>query len=95
VAYQSGNYAKAHRRYACVKPFRNVLYQFAWQSTFQEPWAQPYYQRKRSAGKSHSMAARALANVWVRIIHAMWRKQEGYNGVAFCAAQRAHAGQAA
>ena len=26
VAYQSGNYAKAHRRYACIKPFRNVLY---------------------------------------------------------------------
>jgi transposase len=40
VAYASGNYAKAHRRYACVKSLRNVLYQFAWQATFQEPWAQ-------------------------------------------------------
>jgi hypothetical protein len=45
-------------RYACVKPFRNVLYQFAWQSTFQESWAQAYYQRKRREGKSHSMAVR-------------------------------------
>jgi transposase len=71
VTYASGNYAKAHRRYACVKPLRNVLYQFAWQSTFQEPWAAAYYQRKRSEGKSHSTAVRALANVWVRNIHAM------------------------
>jgi transposase len=39
VAFQSGNYAKAHKRYACLKPLRNALYQFAWQSTLQEPWA--------------------------------------------------------
>src|SRR4029077_8676354 len=71
VAYASGNYAKAHRRYACVKPFRNVLYQFAWQSTFQESWTAAYYQRKPSDGKSHSTAVRTLANVWVRIIQAM------------------------
>jgi Transposase IS116/IS110/IS902 family len=95
VAYQSGNYAKAHRRYACVKPFRNVLYQFAWQSTFQEPWATTYYRRKRSEGKTHSMAVRALANVWVRIIQAMWRTRRIYVRETFLAAQHAHAGQAA
>jgi transposase len=95
VAYQSGNYAKAHRRYACVKPFRNVLYQFAWQSTFQEPWAQAYYQRKRQEGKSHSMAVRALANGWVRIIHAMWLKQGRYNEAVFSAARQAHGSHAA
>jgi transposase len=33
VPFQSGNYAKAHKRFACVKPWRNDLYQFAWQST--------------------------------------------------------------
>jgi transposase len=95
VAYQSGNYAKAHRRYACVKPFRNVLYQFAWQSTFQEAWAAAYYRRKRSEGKSHSMAVRALANVWVRIIHALWRQQRPYRADIFVVAQQAHGGHAA
>jgi transposase len=74
VAYQSGKHVKAHRRYACIKPFRNVLFQFAWQSTFRESWAQAYYHRKRQEGKSHSMAVRALANGWVRIIQAMWLK---------------------
>jgi transposase len=91
VAYESGAYSHAHRRYACVKPFRNVLYQFAWQSTFQEPWAAAYYRRKRSEGKSHSMAVRALANCWVRIIHAMWLTQRPYAAATFLAAQASRA----
>jgi transposase len=95
VAYESGNYSRAHRRYACIKPFRNTLYQFAWQTTFQEPWAATYYRHKRQEGKSHSMAVRALSNVWVRIIHAMWLKQEGYKAATFIAAQQAHAISAA
>jgi transposase len=95
VPFQSGHYAKAHKRYACVKPLRNALYQFAWQSTRQEPWALAYYQRKRSEGKSHSMALRALANVWVRIIYAAWRTHHGYDAAVFLAAQQARARPAA
>ncbi len=75
VPFQSGNYAKAHKRFACLKPLRNALYQFAWQSTRQEPWALAYYQRKRAEGKSQSMAVRDLANVWVRIIYRMWQSK--------------------
>jgi transposase len=95
VAFQSGNYAKAHKRYACLKPLRNALYQFAWQSTLAEPWALAYYQRKRAQGKSHTMAVRALANVWVRIIYAMWLNHTCYDPATFEAAQRAHATLAA
>jgi len=92
VPFQSGHYAKAHKRFACVKPLRNVLYQFAWQSTRQEPWALAYYQRKRArCGKSHSMAVRALANVWVRIIYRMWQSKTNYQTVTFEAARLAHA----
>ena len=91
VAFQSGNYAKARKRYACLKPLRNALYQFAWQSTLQEEWALAYYQRKRAQGKSHSMAVRALANVWVRIIYRMWVTQSCYQAAIFEAARRAHA----
>jgi hypothetical protein len=69
---------------------RNVLYQFAWQSTFREPWAAAYYRRKRQEGKSHSMAVRALANVWVRIIQAMWRTRRPYVAQTFLTAQHAH-----
>jgi transposase len=68
VLFQSGMYSKAHRRLGCIKPLRNALHQFAWQTTQSEPWAMQYYQRKRAEGKSHTVAVRALANVWVRIV---------------------------
>ncbi len=91
VPFQSGNYAKAHKRFACLKPLRNALHQFAWQSTLQEGWARDYYQRKRAEGKTHSMAIRALANVWVRIIYRMWVNKTAYQPATFAAAKRAHA----
>jgi transposase len=95
VAFQSGKFVSVHRRYACSKPLRNALHQFAWQSTLQEPWARAYYQRKRREGKSHSMAVRALANQWVRLIYALWLKQEAYDATIFLAAQQTHAPRAA
>ncbi len=95
VAFQSGKYAKAHKRYACLKPLRNVLYQFAWQSTKQEDWALTYYKRKRAESKSHSMALRSLANVWVRIIYAMWFEHRPYSTAIFEAAQQQHVHRAA
>ena len=91
VPFQSGNYARAHKRFACIKPWRNDLYQFAWQSTLSEPWAASYYQRKLTEGKTHSMALRALANIWVRIIYRMWVSQTCYQAEIFEAAQLAHA----
>ena len=91
VPYESGKYAKAHKRFACLKPLRNALHQFAWQTTQQEAWARDYYQRKRAQGKTHSMAVRCLANVWVRIIYRMWVTKTSYQTAIFAAAQQAHA----
>jgi transposase len=91
VLFQSGNYTKAHKRHACLKPLRNALYQVAWQSTQTEPWAKDYYRRKRTEGKSHSVALRALSNVWVRILYALWINHTCYERATFEAAQRAHA----
>jgi transposase len=90
VLFESGNYSKARRRLACIKPLRNALYQFAWQSTRQEEWAEEYYRRKRAEGKSHSVALRALSNNWLRIIHALWRKKESYVSATFQKAQQTH-----
>ena len=95
VLYQSGIYSKAHRRLGCIKPLRNALHQFAWQTTQSEPWARDYYQRKRAEGKSHTVAIRALANVWVRIIFAMWIKRTCYEAMTFEHAQQQHARPAA
>jgi transposase len=95
VLFQSGMYSKAHRRLGCIKPLRNALQQFAWQTTQSEPWAADYYQRKRAEGKSHSVAVRALANIWVRIIFAMWLNLQYYQTTTFEQAQQQHARRAA
>jgi transposase len=95
VLFQSGMYSKAHRRLGCIKPLRNAMPQFAWQSTQSEPWARDYYQRKRAEGKSHTVAVRALANVWVRIIFAMWQHHQCYQTATFEQAQHQHARRAA
>jgi hypothetical protein len=42
-------------------------------------------------GKSHSVALRALANIWVRLIHALWLKSTVSNAATFLSAQRVHA----
>lgn len=93
--YQSGKLSWPHFRWSCVKDFRYVMQLYAWQSTFAEPWALAYYQRKRAEGKKHHEAVRALANIWVRIIFAMWQKHEPYNQETFLAAQKKHLRQIA
>jgi transposase len=95
VLYQSGMYSKAHRRLGCIKPLRNALHQFAWQTTQSEAWAKDYYQRKRAEGKSHTVAVRALANVWVRVIFALWTHHSCYQTAIFEQAQQQHTRQAA
>lgn len=91
VLYQSGTYQKAHRRLGCIKPWRNALFQFADRSRRWEAWASEYYQRKRAEGKSHTVAVRALANSWARILFAVWKTREVYCTATFEAARRTHA----
>jgi transposase len=95
VLFQSGNYSKPHRRLGCIKPLRNALHQFAWQSTLEEAWAATYYERKRAEGKSHSVAIRALSNVWARIIFAMLQSHEPYDSAIFETARTLHTVKAA
>jgi transposase len=95
VLFQSGTYSKPHRRQGCIKPLRNALHQFAWQSTQQEAWAKAYYERKRAEGKSHSVAVRALSNIWARVLLAMLRSHEPYVSATYEEARQLHAPKAA
>lgn len=91
VLYQSGKYRFARQRRACLKSLRRALQLFAFQSIRLVPWASEYYQRKRAAGKTHHEALRALANIWVRIIFAMWLSHQHYDEAVFLAAKAKHA----
>lgn len=95
VLFQSGNYSKPHRRLGCIKPLRNALHHFAWQSTQQEEWASAYYQRKRAEGKSHSVAVRALSNIWARILFAMLTSHKPYVSATFETSKQLHTLKAA
>src|SRR5438093_4720373 len=60
----------------------------AWHSTVQEPWAMADYQRQRAEGKSHTVAIRARAKVWLRISYAIWRDRTPDVSATFEAAQQ-------
>jgi len=90
VLFQSGKYRFARQRRSCIKPFRRVMHLFAFQSIRQVCWAREYYSTKRSQGKTHHEALRALANIWVRIIFAMWKNGTCYNEATFVAARARH-----
>jgi len=79
VTIASGNYCYVRFRRACKKSLRATLHQFACCSRRESDWAnQPYHQQRRK-GKSNSLATRALANKWVKVIFALWQKRPTYN----------------
>jgi len=95
VLFQSGKYRFARQRQSCVKPFRRAMHLFAFQSIRQVSWAREYYDAKRNQGKTHHEALRALANIWVRIIFAMWKNRICYDEATFLAARARHVNKAA
>jgi transposase len=95
VLFQSGKYRFARQRQSCVKPFRRAAHLLAFQSIRWVPWAREYYDTKRKQGKTHHEALRALANIWVRIIFAMWKNRTCYDEATFIAARERHFHRAA
>ena len=80
VTEQSGkSFFSVKMRRACNKNFKDTIFQFAFCSLSQEPWAQQYYQELKKKGKSHSKAVRAIGNKWVKIIFRMWKDGTEYN----------------
>lgn len=95
VLYQSGKYRFARQRRSCIKPFRRALHLFSFQSICRVAWARKYYDSKRLQGKKHHEALRALANIWVRIIFSMWKKNTTYDESAYLEAKSKHGKAAA
>jgi transposase len=75
VTRQSGASKQVFFRYACNKPLRYLLQQFARQSARRDgsAWARGYVSNQLERGHSNSRAYRALANRWLVIIFRMWQ----------------------
>lgn len=87
VTRKSGKRRFAHFRRACKKPFRNTMQQFALQMVKHEPWCREMFHRHRNRGRSASECLRIIANTWIWILFAMWKKHCHYDSNIFLAAQ--------
>jgi transposase len=78
VTERSGKSKWVHRRFACSKFVKQSFHEFAAQSIFFCAWARCYYDRKKTEGKKHHSAIRALAYRWIRIIYRCWKDRSNY-----------------
>ena len=79
VTIASGKSRQVRFRQACNHTYRNILQQFAIQSTKQSPWALTYFQTALARTGSNNQAYRSLANRWVKIIWTLWQRGEAYD----------------
>jgi transposase len=79
VRFQSGCIDTARIRRACNKHLRFSIHWFADLSRHRCPWAETYYQKKRSEGKGHSAALRCLGQRWLKIIWKMRKTKTAYD----------------
>jgi len=79
VSYQSGKVRKARFRRSCNKLLRQTVHLWAGLSLKVCPWAQAYYEKKRSEGKSYACALRCLAQRWLKILWKMWQTRTRYD----------------
>lgn len=84
VTQQSGKTMRNVRfRRACPKFLRQTFHEFAWSSTKHCEWARAYYDMKKSQGKQHHAAVRALAIRWIRILFRCWKNQTNYDELSY------------
>jgi transposase len=78
VTVRSGQYRDVRFRFACNKPLRTALHQFALSSLQHSEWARAYYDRQRARGHRHHAALRALGAKWLKIIFVLWHRHVPY-----------------
>jgi transposase len=79
VTHQSGKNRTVLFRRACNKHLRVAIGFLADHSRAECVWAQTYYERKKTQGKTHSAALRCLAHRWLKIIWKMWQTHTPYS----------------
>ena len=75
----SGQHRVVTFRWACDKPLRAALVDFAQDSLRASPWAEQLYRRHRSQRKRHPHAARILTRAWIGVIWRCWQDHQPYD----------------
>lgn len=76
---QSGKSRRVHRRWASTTFMMQTFFEYAGLSIRRCAWAKAFYQSQLAKGKSPSIAKRALAFKWIRIIYRCWKSRTPYN----------------
>lgn len=79
ITRQSGKQRKVHFRWACHKPLRSAISDFAHNSVEHSGWAKSYLYSQLERGHFQHRAYRALANRWIRILWTLWQRREAYD----------------
>lgn len=79
LTVQSGKLRCVHSRWACSKFLRQIFHEFAGVSITHGGWAKTFYDQQLARGKSASVAKRALAYKWIRILFRWWQDRKPYN----------------
>jgi transposase len=79
----NGNCVTVHKRNFCPRFERQTFHEFAGQSILYSFWANAYYKREISKGKTPQAAKRSLAHKWIRIIYACWKNGVPYDEVKY------------
>ena len=76
---QSGKSRHVRRRWAATTFMMQTFFEYAGLSIPHCAWAKAYYQSQLAKGKSCSIAKRALAFKWIRIIYHCWKTRTPYD----------------
>ena len=75
---QSGKARNVHRRWAATTFMMQTFSEYAGLSIKHCSWAKAFYDAQLAKGKSASIAKRALAYKWIRIIYHCWNTSTPY-----------------
>ncbi len=89
VIERSGNQCWTRWRYKCNKTVRQSFIEWTFLSMRTSFWAENFYKKQRQKGKSHSVAVRALAYKWTRIIFRLWKDKTPYSEARYLKALHA------
>jgi transposase len=90
VTRQSGKWKTVSMRHACVKSLRRTFHDWAFTSVRQSLWAKAYYSFQKQRNVPHQTILRNLAQKWIRILLAIWRKQAFYDERLYIGSLKRH-----
>ena len=79
VLIRSGNQCYVRYRCWCSQFTRQSFHEWAACTIRYSAWARAFYAMQKANGKTHSVAIRALAYKWIRILFKLWKDNKTYD----------------